>query len=428
MRYTVSMKRSCIIAEIGTSHQGDLGQALELIHAAAESGADTAKFQWVYADEIIHPRTGLVRLPTGDVPLHQRFRALEQKPEFFARLKEECERRGLEFLCTPFGVKSALQLWDLGVKRFKVASPELNHLPLLELLGATGADLIVSSGVSRIADIEEALETIAAARRGELRHLAAVDPEACQAVLRRVPDRAASLSRVAAELAQLQGAESGGRITLLHCMTAYPAPESEYNLLLVRNLRTIFGLPTGISDHSMDPLLVPVVSTILGGSVIEKHFTLSNSGTGLDDPIALTPSAFRAMVDAVRALERSWPAQAADWTDCEGHDSAVAYVMERLADAGLELDQDAVSAMLGTGVKALAPTEAENYGRTNRSIHAARALPAGTVLAAADLMIVRSEKILRPGLHPRHVLDIVGRRLSQAVPDGEGVRWQDLLQ
>jgi N-acetylneuraminate synthase len=419
------MLRTCIIAEIGTSHQGDLPKAVELILAAKEAGADVAKFQWVYADEIIHPKTGIVQLPTGAIPLYDRFKELEQGPEFFARLKESCDRVGIEFLCTPFGMKSAMQLWALGVRRFKIASPELNHLPLIELLAATGLDLIVSSGVSRIGDIEEALETIRAARKGHLPHLEALCPETAAEVLRRMPTQAEATGRLGT--GQLGSLSHGGRVTLLHCITSYPAPESEYNLLLLRSLREVFGVETGLSDHSLDPVLVPAVTAALGGTMVEKHFTLSNDTDGLDDPIALNPAKFKTMVDAVRKVEACVPRPA---VAAAGQSTAVKAeheVVERLGAAGLSFDPEKVRNLLGTGVKALAPSERENYGRTNRSIHALRALKAGTLIRAEDLAIIRTEKVLRPGIHPRHAASIIGKRLSADVPDGEGIRWIDLM-
>ena len=423
------MEKACIIAEIGTSHKGDLSKAQELIHAACEAGADVAKFQWVYADEIIHPKTGLVQLPTGAVRLYDRFKSLEQGPEFFASVKEECEKRGVEFLCTPFGVKSAMQLWELGVKRFKIASPELNHLPLIELMAATGLELIVSSGVSRISDIEEALETIHEARKGHIPYLSALYPDLAADILRKLPNKSSSGTGNALGMGQFDSMTKHPNLTLLHCMTSYPAPENEYNLLLIRSLRGIFGVATGISDHSMDPLLVPAVSTILGGTIIEKHFTLSNDSDGLDDPIALAPRAFRTMVEAVRKVEANIRHQA-DYRETSGILSTSmveAEILKHMALAGLDAEPEQIRAILGNGVKALAAAERDNYGRTNRSIHAAQALNAGTIITPEHLAIIRSEKILRPGLHPHFLLNVIGRRLSQAVPDGEGLRWSDFL-
>ncbi|MDP3178524.1 MAG: N-acetylneuraminate synthase family protein, partial [Spirochaetaceae bacterium] len=251
--------RVLVIAEIGTGHGGDAAKARELVAAAAESGADCAKFQCVFADEIIHPATGAVPLPGGAVPLYERFRSLESEPSFFAAAKRECEARGLLFLCTPFGLRSARLLHGLGVAAMKVASPELNHLPLLDELASYGLPTLLSSGVSTMGDIE------------------------------------AAVARFPSPLA-----DAGG-LALLHCVTAYPAPEEDYNLRLLAQLSALMGLPVGVSDHSLDPVLVPALSVAAGGCVVEKHICLSRADPGLDDPIALQPDDFAAMTRAVRA-------------------------------------------------------------------------------------------------------------------------------
>ena len=245
------------IGEIGTAHGGNINKAYELIDALKESGAHFAKFQHVIADEIIHPKTGLVSLPGGDTPLYSVFKSLEKGPDFFADLKEYCQKKDISFLCTPFGPKSASDLRRIGVDAVKVASPELNHFQLLKQLDSYGLPLILSTGVSMLSDIEHAL-----------------------AVLSKKP-------------------------VLLHCITSYPAPEEEYNIRLVQLLSGIFGCFTGISDHSKHPYLVPALAALYGGKIIEKHITLRNSDKGLDDAIALTPERFREMVDTVDAVMES---------------------------------------------------------------------------------------------------------------------------
>jgi sialic acid synthase SpsE len=357
----MTKKKCFIIAEAGTSHGGDLKKAEELISAAAESGADCIKFQIVYADEIIHPKTGTVPLPGGDIPLYETFRKLESPPEFYASLREAAKKAGISFLCTPFGVRSARILLEIGAEMLKIASPELNHVPLLEEIAGCGVPIILSTGVSTLADIDEALRLL---RPG-------------------VPD-----------------------ITLLHCITAYPAPEEEYNLRCIPNLAALFGVPAGVSDHSLDPVLVPVLSAAVGAAMIEKHLCLDRSGGGLDDPIALEPKAFGDMVREVRRIE-----------------DLPAAVEELRQDFGRER----VAAVLGGGVKRLSPAEVGNYGRSNRSVHALQDLPAGTVLTGENIAVLRTEKVLRPGLHPRYYRLLQGKHLSRQVEAGEGITWDDLL-
>jgi sialic acid synthase SpsE len=354
-----------IIAELGTSHGGSPAKARELVDAAADSGADCVKFQIVYADEILHPNTGEVALPGGCIRLYDRFKNLELDTGFYGGMKSYAESRGLLFLASPFGIRSARELRGLNPRFLKVASPELNYTGFLAELASYGLPALLSTGVSRLADIEAALEIFP-------------------------PDRAC----------------------LLHCVTAYPAPERDYNLRLLPNLAAIFGCPVGVSDHSLDPELVPSLAAALGAAVIEKHFCLSRDDPGLDDPIAQPPADFKRMVRAVRRVS----AQAGG-----GCDAALEAIIN-------ERGRDTVEAVLGDGVKRLAPSERVNYERTNRSIHALRDIAAGETLKAGDFAVLRTEKILRPGLHPSWEKKLPGRTTTRFIPAGEGIVAEDLLQ
>ena len=274
--HQIDSQNPLIIAELGTSHNGDIIKAKEMIDAAAEAGAGCAKFQMVFADEILHPNTGEVELPGGKIRLYDRFKQLESPPEFFEEAKEYTESQGLLFLCSPFGLKSAEFLRKLGPKIVKIASPELNYTRLLSEISRWGLPVLLSSGVSSLGDIEKALAILENAES---------EPEAQGTIPR--PQSAS--------------------ICLLHCVTAYPAPETDYNLRVLKNLAGIFGIAVGISDHSLDPELVPVLALGQGAVVIEKHFCLSRSDPGLDDPIALPPAPFAEMVSAVRRAEKTDP-------------------------------------------------------------------------------------------------------------------------
>ncbi|MDR0453029.1 MAG: N-acetylneuraminate synthase family protein [Treponema sp.] len=349
-----------IIAELGTSHGADAGKARELIDAAAEAGAGCVKFQMVYADEILHPNTGLVELPGGSTRLYDAFKRLEAASRFFADAKDYAEKRGLLFLCTPFGERSAAELAALDPALFKIASPELNYTALLERIAGYNKPVLLSSGVSRLGDIEEALE-----------------------ILRGIP------------------------VCLLHCVTAYPAPETEYNLRVLKSLRAVFGLSAGVSDHSLDPELVPSLAVAMGAVAVEKHFCLSRKDGGLDDLIALPPSDFRRMVLAVRRAA--------------GMESG-ALVAELARERGADL----VEAVLGDGAKRLAPSERASYGRTGRSLHALRDIMQGEFIRADMFGALRTEKNLRPGLPPSWAGRITGRVARQPIPAGEGIRFEDL--
>lgn len=350
-----------IIAEIGTSHGGDREKAFSMISAAKEAGADCVKFQLVLADEIIHPRTGFVSLPGGKIPLYERFRSLEQDLSFYRDLKDFTESLGIPFLCTPFGLHGARMLKEIGVKMLKVASPEVNHLPLLAELSEYNLPVIISTGVSLLTDIEEAVSYFT------------------------------------------------GRCALLHCITSYPAPEEEYNLSLLPCLSSLFGVPVGVSDHTLDPLLVPVLSVAQGGSIIEKHFTLSKTGSGLDDPIALNPTEFSRMTQAVRRAESLGNKETLKW-------------------AVRQFGENRVLSVLGSGRKILAPSEKANYLTTNRSIIALKEVKEGEVLTRENIALLRSEKNLKPGLHPKFYSLILGKKTVKALSPGQGITWEDLLQ
>ena len=356
-----------IIAELGTSHNGDIQKAKEMITAAGEAGASCAKFQIVYADEILHPKTGEVLLPGGKIRLYDKFKTLEVPPDFYAEIKKYTESRGMLFLCTPFGMKSASILKNLNPKMVKIASPELNFTSLLEEISTWDVPVLLSSGVSRLGDIENALETL-------------------------LPTPHSPLPT---------------QICLLHCVTAYPAPETDYNLRLLPNLSAIFGVPVWVSDHSIDPELVPALAVSMGASVVEKHFCLSRKDPGLDDPIALEPADFSKMVKAVRCAEKR---------GCE----------ETIAHYKDEKGSEFVEQILGSGIKKLAACERANYRLTNRSIHALRDIAAGEVLKKGDYAVLRTEKMLRPGLEPFWEKALEGRITRNDIPDGEGIRFEDV--
>ena len=214
---------SLIIAEIGTSHEGSLEKAKKLVDAAAWAGADAIKFQWVYADEILHPKTGFVALPTGNIPLYERFRQLECPPDFYRQMIDYVHSKGCKFCCSPFGLRSLKELLSLKPDILKVASPELNHYPMLKAIaqyrkgqserGEEPVPVVLSSGVSKLEDIQKAIDIVG---------------------------------------------KNG--VSLLHCITSYPAPEDEYNLKVITSLAGLFGIECGVSDHSLDPVLVPVLS------------------------------------------------------------------------------------------------------------------------------------------------------------------------
>jgi len=356
-----------IVAEIGTAHGGSLEKAYRLIDSAVDSGADCIKFQLVYADEIIHSKTGKVKLPGGEIDLYAEFKSLERNAEFYGKLKNYVEERNAIFLCTPFGIKSARVLRALKVEAIKIASPELNHFPLLREVSGYNVPVILSTGVSKLCDIERALELFK---------------------------------------------PTGGSTVLLHCVTSYPAPEEDYNLNVIENLQRIFGVSVGVSDHSLDPVLVPVLSVLQGAVIIEKHFTLSRKDTGLDDPVALEPDDFRKMVNEVKRASGEILEKKED------------EIVSRLSKI---YGTERVNTVLGDGVKRLSRAEESNYGTTNRSVHALKSIKAGDVLSRGNTGLLRTEKNLKTGMDPVLYKRIIGKRAVRDIEDGAGIVLEDLF-
>lgn len=373
------MKRTYIIAEIGTSHGGSLEKAYQLIDAAVFAGADCVKFQWVYADEILHPDTGMVDLPGGSVRLYDKFLSLEVPDSFFKKVCKYARSKGVAFACSPFGIRSLRKLWALHPDAIKIASPELNHFPMLEELlklentfyEDSQVPVILSSGVSKLEDIEKTVKLLSPLHYADC------------------------------------GQAGLPTLSLLHCVTSYPAPETDYNLAVLKFLKEHFSITVGVSDHSLDPVIVPAIGAAAGAGIIEKHITLSRETDGLDDPVALTPLQFAQMVEKVHAV------------DLLAEEERMPFVVK-------EFGIEKVNAVMGDGQKKLAASEEANYKRTNRSIHYLKSLKAGTKLRSKDIAVLRTEKVLTPGISPEYFKEVLGRQLAVDVTAGAGLLWEDL--
>lgn len=252
-----------VVAEAGNNHDGKLAQAKELIDVAAEAGADAVKFQLYKAESLYPENVGVINTPAGPIDLFHFLKAHEVPLEWLPILAERAEERGLLFLASAFDEGSVDALEAVDVAAHKIASPELNHLPLLEYAARKGRPMILSTGLNGLGEIEEAVETIT--RQGN------------------------------------------DQVALLHCVTAYPAPPDTCNLRTIQTLRAAFGAPVGYSDHTADPASAPVLAAALGATILEKHFTLDRRLVGPDHPFALEPKELRQMVDAVREVNLLGP-------------------------------------------------------------------------------------------------------------------------
>ena len=247
-----------IIAEAGSNHDGSLDQAYRLIDAAARAEADAVKFQVFRAEYLYPPSVGMVETPSGSIDFFSFLDNMSMPVHWLDKLARHAREQDILFLATAFDEAMCDALDNIGVPAHKIASPELNHLPLIARMAQSGKPLMMSTGMSCLGDIEEALNIV--------RH-------------------------------------SGTEAALLHCVSAYPTPPKDCNLRVISTLKQTFQIPVGFSDHTLHPVKAPVASVALGANIIEKHFTLSRKLDGPDHKFALEPNELQQMVAAIRETE-----------------------------------------------------------------------------------------------------------------------------
>lgn len=278
-----------IIAEAGVNHNGDITLAHELVDAAYQAGADIVKFQTFKAKHLVTASAKqadyqVVNTQQQESQLAMLSR-LELSFEAHFALKLQCELLGIEFLSTAFDSESlAFLVNDLGLKRLKLPSGELTNAPLILEHARTGCELIVSTGMATLAEVEAALGVIAFGYTADLSTKPSI--AAFEHAFRSAQGQAALKQKV----------------TLLHCTTEYPAPLAEINLRAMDTLSEQFQLPAGYSDHS-EGITVPIAAVARGATVIEKHFTLDKTMAGPDHKASLNPEELSQMVAAVRGVE-----------------------------------------------------------------------------------------------------------------------------
>lgn len=341
-----------IIAEAGVNHNGSLERALLLVEAAAAAGADAVKFQTFKADRLVSraaPKAAYQIENTGsDETQHEMIRKLELDEAAHQVLQQHCRQTGIEFLSTPFDLESL----DMLVSRFdlslvKLASGEISNAPFLLAAARTGKPVILSTGMSDLGDVENALAVLAF---GYTVHESEVAP---------------SLSAFKAAYCSENGQSSlKDKVRLLHCTTEYPAPLADVNLRAMETMRRAFGLPVGYSDHT-EGITIPVAAAALGATVIEKHFTLDRNLPGPDHKASLEPDELAQMVHAIRQVEDS----------------------------------------LGAGCKAPSPVEFKNRPVARKSLVAARAIAAGEIFSLDNLAVKRPGN----GISPMHYWDWLGK-------------------
>jgi len=327
-----------VIAELSANHNQDFEQAVRLVRAAKEFGADAVKLQ-TYLPETMTIAGAQEYFKVGAGTLWEGRTLFDLYGDAFTpwqwhpKLKAIADEIQIDLFSTAFDASALDFLENLGVPAHKVASFELVDIPLIEKMAATGKPLIMSTGMASLAEIDEAVR---AARAG-----------------------------------------GAAQIALLKCTSAYPAPAEEMHLNTIPHLANSFGVPAGLSDHTLG-IAVPAAAVALGACIVEKHFTLSRSVPGPDSAFSLEPHEFKAMVDAIRIVEK-----------------AVGQVH------------------YGTS------GEDEKMRAYRRSLFVVKPVRAGEPLTETNVRSIRPGH----GLPPKYLPEVLGREAAVDIPEGTPLEW-----
>lgn len=349
MKRTISVKNRLIgdnypcyvIAEMSGNHAGDLNRAIEIIQSAKESGADCIKLQTYTPDTITINCSNEYFQVKKDTWQGEKLYELYQKAytpwEWQGRLKDEADKVGIDFLSTPFDRTAVDFLENLGVDFYKIASFELVDIPLIKYAAIKGKPIILSTGMGSLGEIEEAVNTI-----------------------------------------QSQGNEN---ICLLKCSSAYPAVPEDMNLKTIQNLKETFGVPAGLSDHSLGSIGA-VTAVAMGANVIEKHFCISRKIENPDASFSMEPSEFKTMVEDIRTAEKA------------------------MGKVSYQLSEKEV-----------------NNKVFRKSIFVIKDIFQGEILNEENIRIIRPGY----GLEPKYYDEIVGKKAAKDMERGTPLKW-DLIE
>lgn len=329
-----------VIAELSANHNGKLDDALRIIDAAAEAGADAVKLQTYTPDTMtLDVDTEHFRLASGSIwdgtTLYRLYASAHTPWEWHPRLFEHARAAGIEIFSSPFDESAVELLEELGVNAYKVASFELVDLPLLRTIAATKKPMIISTGMGSLAEIDEAVRT------------------------------------VRAEAPELE-------LALLKTNSAYPAPPEEMNLRTIPHLAQAFGVPVGLSDHTLGSACA-IAAVALGANIVEKHVCLSRDIPGPDSSFSMEPSEFGAMIQAIRTAEQA----------------------------------------LGQVSYERTPKQ-ESSAVYRRSIFVSEDVAAGELFSPSNIRVIRPAH----GLHPRYYDVVIGMRARTSISRGTPLSWE----
>jgi N,N'-diacetyllegionaminate synthase len=251
-----------VIAEIGANHNGDMELCRRIVDAAREAGADAVKFQSWSKQSLVSRaeyarNTRYAKLDPSALTLEQAVERYQLTPGQHREIAAYCRQEGITFFSSCFSAAEVELLEELHVPAYKIASMDVNHFPLLDVVAATRKPVLLSTGMATLGEIEAALGRL---RRG-----------------------------------------GAGPVALLHCVALYPCPPGEVNLRNIRTLERAFGVPVGFSDHTLG-VAVPLAAVALGACAIEKHFTVDKALPGWDHAISADPAELSALVSGARAV------------------------------------------------------------------------------------------------------------------------------
>ena len=255
-----------IIAEAGVNHNGSIDLAYKLIDAAFDAGANAVKFQTFKASNIVlkNSKKAEYQIQKNNI-LESQFdmlKKLELNAESHKKLFNYCTNKGIQFLSSPFDHESIHTLDKLNVQIFKIPSGEINNLPYLRHIGSLGKEVILSTGMSTLVEIEDALNIL------------------------------------------INSGTTKNNITILHANTMYPTPMEDVNLNAMQTIKNKFDVAVGYSDHTLG-IEIGIAAVALGASTIEKHFTLDKKMDGPDHKASLEPNELKSMIDAIRNIEKA---------------------------------------------------------------------------------------------------------------------------
>lgn len=352
-----------VVAEAGVNHNGSLSTAIDMVDVASASGADAVKFQTFRASAMIQqaaPKAAYQVAATGSSQSQREMiAALELSADAHVAISQHCVSRGIRFLSTPFDHESLeLLTSSLGMSTIKIPSGEVTNLPFVLDIGRRAKDIILSTGMCTMREIETALKVLAFAFD------------------RSTSGRLPSRTELATPLTGIERSLLTGRVTVLQCTTEYPAPIDEANLQAMVAIREAFGLAVGYSDHTLGSTAA-ISAVALGATVIEKHFTMDKNQPGPDHRASLEPDELKRYVQAIRDVTLS----------------------------------------MGDGVKAPSASEQKNIYVARKSIVAASHIAKGEELTATNMTFKRPGT----GRQPVEYFELLGTKATRDYEEDEQI-------